>query len=263
MPPPSVRTPDPAPERHRDSDASTPDSGDGIACGIPGKLRPRIHASRLAIAAAGSILLNVAHLHVQQDPGALLERAIAAGGDLFIDVRGPSLAGQRCGRTGDLAQEISSFSTCSPRRWGPCRGSRRRCWCSRGSALSGTAGSASMKRIESGRANLPISLSPCAVSASFRSRLGGEEAVALLARQAAARARSPRDASAVRADPFCSHPARSECARGSHRHPPGAHRPRALLPVHRLLRSQGCRTRPPTDGGGPRLREHKSQPASA
>ncbi len=50
-------------------------------------MRPRIHASGLAIASDGTILVNVAHWETSQDPQVLLERAIAEGGELFVGVQ--------------------------------------------------------------------------------------------------------------------------------------------------------------------------------
>ena len=47
----------------------------------------RIHPAALAVTLDGTIVLNIAHLYVKQDPVALLERAIAEGGDLFIGVQ--------------------------------------------------------------------------------------------------------------------------------------------------------------------------------
>lgn len=47
----------------------------------------RIHAAGLAVALDGTILLNVAHVAAEQDPAALLERAIEGGGELFVGVQ--------------------------------------------------------------------------------------------------------------------------------------------------------------------------------
>jgi hypothetical protein len=49
-------------------------------------VRPRIHAAGLALAADGTILVNVAHLFNTQNAGELLERAAEQGGELFIGV---------------------------------------------------------------------------------------------------------------------------------------------------------------------------------
>jgi hypothetical protein len=50
-------------------------------------VQSRIHPSGLAVAADGAILVNIAHWETTQDPTALLERAIAEGGRLFIGVQ--------------------------------------------------------------------------------------------------------------------------------------------------------------------------------
>jgi len=50
-------------------------------------VRPRIHASGIAVASDGTLLANVAHWANTQDPHALLERAIMEGGELFVGVQ--------------------------------------------------------------------------------------------------------------------------------------------------------------------------------
>jgi hypothetical protein len=50
-------------------------------------VQSRIHASGIAIAADGSVLLNVAHWGSSQDPSIILERAFAEGGELFIGIQ--------------------------------------------------------------------------------------------------------------------------------------------------------------------------------
>ena len=50
-------------------------------------MRPRIHASGIAVASDGTALVNVAHWETSQDPQVLLERAIAEGGELFVGVQ--------------------------------------------------------------------------------------------------------------------------------------------------------------------------------
>jgi hypothetical protein len=51
-------------------------------------MRPtRIHASGLAFAADGTVLVNIAHWASSQDPLALLQRAKQEGGEIFIGVQ--------------------------------------------------------------------------------------------------------------------------------------------------------------------------------
>jgi hypothetical protein len=52
-------------------------------------VRPRVHASGLAVASDRTVLVNVAHWVSTQEPAALLERALAEGGDLFVGVQLP------------------------------------------------------------------------------------------------------------------------------------------------------------------------------
>jgi len=47
----------------------------------------RIHASGLAVAFDGSLLLNVAHVASEQEPASLLRRALDEGSELFIGVQ--------------------------------------------------------------------------------------------------------------------------------------------------------------------------------
>lgn len=49
-------------------------------------MRPRIHASSLAVAADGTILVNLAHMYGENDGEALLRRALDDGGALFVGV---------------------------------------------------------------------------------------------------------------------------------------------------------------------------------
>jgi hypothetical protein len=50
-------------------------------------VKPRVHASDLAATADGTVLVNIAHWETSKDPQAILERAIAEGGRLFIGVQ--------------------------------------------------------------------------------------------------------------------------------------------------------------------------------
>jgi hypothetical protein len=62
-------------------------AGSKVAHSVSGRVQSRIHPSGLAVAADGAILVNIAHWETTQDPTALLERAIAEGGRLFIGVQ--------------------------------------------------------------------------------------------------------------------------------------------------------------------------------
>lgn len=51
------------------------------------EVQPRIHGSGLAFASDGTALVNVAHWATTRDPHALIEHAIAEGGELFVGVQ--------------------------------------------------------------------------------------------------------------------------------------------------------------------------------
>ncbi len=71
-------------------------------------MRSRIHASGLAVASDGTVLVNIAHCETSQDPQVLLERAIAEGGELFIGVQlVPREAREALRRLDDRAAEAA------------------------------------------------------------------------------------------------------------------------------------------------------------
>ena len=90
-------------------------------------MKPRLHSAALAVASDGTILVNAAHLDGEpaHDPNALLARALADGGAVFIGVSAGPASATVLRLLDDRAAEAACLVAGQRRRCGRRRMSRR------------------------------------------------------------------------------------------------------------------------------------------